>query len=77
MVIEFFNVLWITLFKSCLIGFKLDTSRLPFSVYVKLIPFYSIDFWIKTQEEYVVNLDKTFTRTDILIPFLCDMVIIR
>lgn len=73
--LEFLNCVWLYLFYYCLIGFRIDTSRLPFSLVVRLFPFYSVDFWIYTSHE-VANGHYN-RRTDITIPFICDIEFIQ
>ena len=55
MILEFWNTLWVYFLSRCLFGFKLDTSRLPFSAVVRLIPFYKVDFWYNADYDYDVE----------------------
>lgn len=77
MTLDFFNFLWIYLFKQCLLGLRLDTSNLPFSLVVKLIPFGKEDFWFNS-EYYYDNVHKIMNkRIDLIIPWLCDIILIH
>lgn len=76
MILEFWNTLWIYFLSRCLFGFKLDTSRLPFSAVVRLIPFYKVDFWYNTDYDYDVEHNVMNYKIDLIIPFVCDIMLI-
>jgi len=76
MILEFWNTLWIYLLSRCLFGFKLDTSRLPFSAVVRLIPFYKVDFWYNADYDYDVEHNVMNYKIDLIIPFVCDIMLI-
>lgn len=75
MTLSFFNILWLYFLEKCLFGFRLDTQSLPFSINIMFIPFYKIEYWncfSKTVQEDG-SVEK---RWDLLIPYLCDIVLV-
>lgn len=76
MILEFWNTVWIYFLSKCLLGFKIDTSRLPFSAVVRLIPFYKVDFWYNADYDYDMVHNVMNYKIDLLIPFLCDIMLI-
>lgn len=76
MILEFWNTVWIYLLSKCLLGFRIDTSRLPFSTVVRLIPFYKLDFWYNADYEYDVAHNVMNYKIDLTIPFICDIMLI-
>lgn len=77
MTIEFFNVLWIYILEKCLFGFRFDTSIFPFSIIVRLFPFYKANFWYNADYEYDKEHGIMNYRIDLIIPFVCDLVLIK
>lgn len=77
MTLEFWNVVWIWFLEKCLFGFKIDTSRLPFSLVVRLIPFYKVNFWFNAGYDYDVKHHVMNYKVDLIIPFLCDIMLIK
>lgn len=73
MTIGFFNVLWVYFLEKCLFGLRLDTSKLPFSIMARFIPFYTYDFWINKTVEYQSESGQFIKRIDLLLPFICDI----
>lgn len=76
MILEFWNTLWVYFLSRCLFGFKLDTSRLPFSAVVRLIPFYKVDFWYNADYDYDAEHNVMNYKIDLIIPFVCDIMLI-
>lgn len=78
MTLEIFNTLWIFLCtKLCLLGFRFDTSKLPFSVLAMFIIFYDVDFYIGTHCE-VDDVTGRFNKYyELMIPCVCDIMIVR
>ena len=76
MTLEFFNLFWIYFLNQCLLGFRLDTSRLPFSIVVRFIPFGKEDFWYNNEYYYDEAHGVMNKRIDLIIPFLCDIMLV-
>lgn len=76
MILEFWNTVWIYFLSKCLLGFRIDTSRMPFSTVVRLIPFYKLDFWYNADYEYDVAHNVMNYKIDLIIPFICDIMLI-
>lgn len=77
MILEFWNTVWIYLLSKCLFGFRIDTSRLPFSVSVRFIPFYKVDFWCNSRKFYDLEHRVMNRQIDLIIPYLCDIMFIK
>lgn len=77
MILEFWNTVWIYFLERCLFGFKIDTSRLPFSLIVNLIPFYKVNFWCNADYEYDMQHQVMNYKMDLIIPYLCDIMLIK
>lgn len=76
MTIEFFNFLWIYFLNKCLFGFRIDTSCLPFSIVVRLIPLYKLNFWYNNNYEYDARYGAANRHIDLLIPYICDIILV-
>lgn len=77
MVLDFFNIIWIYFLSKCLFGFRIDTSKLPFSIVARFIPFYSVDLYYNNELQYDSIHNKTNRRIDLIIPCLCDIIYIE
>lgn len=77
MILEFWNTVWIYLFTKYLIGFRIDTSKLPFSIFIKFIPFYKVDFWYNSKIFYDKRNGFLNKQIDLIIPYLCDIVFVK
>lgn len=76
MVLDFFNVIWIYFLSKCLFGFRIDTSKLPFSIVARFGLFYSADFYYDSRLEYDHEHGIMNYRLDLIIPFLFDIILI-
>lgn len=77
MKIEFLNIFTIYFLHNCLFGFAFDNSRFPISISVKLFPFYKTEFGFYTDIFYDEQHDFMNKSYDLLIPFICDIYIVK
>lgn len=75
MILEFFNVVWIYFLSKCLLGFRIDTSFMPFSAIVRFIPFYYASFWCDKSTTFEFNCINT--EYNLIIPFILDVQIVK
>lgn len=76
MTLDFWKAVWIYFLTNCLLGFRLDTSRLPFSFMIKLIPFYKCDFDFRHDYEYDTIHQVMNYGIYLIIPYVCDIILI-
>lgn len=62
----------VSLLDKAIFGFKIDTSKLPFSIDSKFIPFYWTGMWINKEKFKQPNGKMTIVK-DIMLPLLCDI----
>lgn len=77
MYLNCFNVLWVYLFYSCLVGFRLDTGRLPFTLIIKLFPTYIKEFDYYQGLEYDPQRDRQNKIYFLSVPYLLDFMYIK
>lgn len=77
MYFEFLDCFWLYFFYTCLIGFRLDTGRLPFTLIVKLIPNYLKEVYFYKDFEYDPARDRMNKVYICAIPFLLDIIYIK
>lgn len=72
MIIKIFDFIWLYFFFYCLFGFRIDTSRLPFTIFVRFFPTDIKEFWYCNDAEYDFDHDRLNDVIFLTIPHILD-----